>query len=280
LRKLQLISEAKRLCPDVIIVLGEDLSRFRNASKHLYAFLRSFSWNARCERLGFDAVNVTHPCKRDVISFLDRVDDTAAALGAVDTVLFTDAGRIGYNTDTTGFERAFATGMRGASLDRVTQLGAGGAGSAVSDALLRLGVRELTIIDLDADRARELAAQLSARHDATVDAAGPDQLPDAVRRADGVVHCTPTGMAAHPGMPFAADLLRPDLWVADIVYRPLHTDLLTAATSAGCRTLDGGRMAVYQAVDALELITGQRPDPDRMIRHFHELVASHEIPTR
>jgi hypothetical protein len=53
---LQLISEAKRLCPDVVIVLGEDLTRFRNASKELYAFLRSFSWNARCERLGFDEV--------------------------------------------------------------------------------------------------------------------------------------------------------------------------------------------------------------------------------
>ncbi|EDU48933.1 hypothetical protein PTRG_06013 [Pyrenophora tritici-repentis Pt-1C-BFP] len=54
LRKLQLIHEAKRVCPDVVIVLGEDLTRFRDASKHLYAFLRSFSWNSRCERLGFD----------------------------------------------------------------------------------------------------------------------------------------------------------------------------------------------------------------------------------
>jgi nucleotidyltransferase/DNA polymerase involved in DNA repair len=56
LRKLQLIHEAKKACPDVVIVLGEDLTRFRNASKELYAFLRSFSWNSRCERLGFDEV--------------------------------------------------------------------------------------------------------------------------------------------------------------------------------------------------------------------------------
>ncbi|MBZ4486384.1 shikimate dehydrogenase [Microbacterium sp. cx-55] len=235
---------------------------------------------AWCERLGFDAVNVTHPCKRDVIAYLDRVDETAAALGAVNTVLFTESGRIGHNTDTTGFERAFRTGMPDAHLDRVTQLGAGGAGSAVSDALLRLGVRDLTIVDIDTARATELAAELSARHDARVTTAGTDDLPDAVHRSDGVVHCTPTGMAAHPGMPFPEDLLRPDLWVADIVYRPLRTELLTAAASAGCTTLDGGRMAVYQAVDALELITGQRPDPDRMIRHFHDLVASHEIPIR
>lgn len=56
LHKLQLITEARKVCPDVVIVLGEDLTRFRNVSKQLYAFLRSFSWNSRCERLGFDEV--------------------------------------------------------------------------------------------------------------------------------------------------------------------------------------------------------------------------------
>ncbi|KAJ4356196.1 uncharacterized protein N0V89_004226 [Didymosphaeria variabile] len=60
LYKLQLIKEAKKICPDVVIVLGEDLTRFRNASKELYAFLRSFSWNSRCERLGFDEVGTFH----------------------------------------------------------------------------------------------------------------------------------------------------------------------------------------------------------------------------
>lgn len=56
---MQLIKEAKRLCPDVIIVLGEDLTRFRNASKELYAFLKSFSWNRKVERLGFDEVCIS-----------------------------------------------------------------------------------------------------------------------------------------------------------------------------------------------------------------------------
>jgi shikimate dehydrogenase len=235
------------------------------------------SW---CERLGFDAVNVTHPCKQRVIEHLDRVDSTAAALGAVNTVLFTPEGRVGYNTDTTGFEQAFATGMPGVALGRVTQLGAGGAGSAVADALLRLGVRHLTIIDLDPMRAGELAAQLAERHAARVEIAGTEDLPAALAVSDGVVHCTPTGMAEHPGMPFAAELLRPDLWVADIVYRPLVTELLSAARDAGCVTLDGGRMAVHQAVDAFELITGRRPDPQRMIREFHDLVSGPEILAR
>lgn len=56
MHKLQLITEAKRVCPDVVIVLGEDLTRFRDASKQIYGFLSSFSWNGRCERLGFDEV--------------------------------------------------------------------------------------------------------------------------------------------------------------------------------------------------------------------------------
>jgi shikimate dehydrogenase len=84
-------------------------------------------------------------------------------------------------------------------------------------------------------------------------------------------------MHDHPGIPFSPALLRPELWVADIVYRPLETALLQAARAAGCRTLDGGRMAVFQAVDAFELITGIRPDADRMIGTFHRLVADDEL---
>jgi DNA polymerase iota len=60
LRKLQLIREARQMCPDVVIVLGEDLTRFRNASKDLYSFLRAFSWNSKVERLGFDEVRWSH----------------------------------------------------------------------------------------------------------------------------------------------------------------------------------------------------------------------------
>ena len=56
LHKLQLIKEAKQVCPDVVIVLGEDLTKFRDASKDLYLFLRSFVWGGRIEKLGFDEV--------------------------------------------------------------------------------------------------------------------------------------------------------------------------------------------------------------------------------
>ncbi|MDT5311064.1 MAG: shikimate dehydrogenase [Mycobacterium sp.] len=223
--------------------------------------------------LGFNALNVTHPCKQLVIAHLDTVDAAAAALGAVNTVVFDGTRTIGYNTDAPGFATGFAEGLPGASTANVVLLGAGGAGAAVGHALLDLGADHLTVVDLDVDRAAALAGELSTRHpDARVDASAFDKLAVLLPHSDGVVHCTPTGMADHPGLPFDESLLHQNLWVADIVYRPLDTALLTAARRVGCRTLDGGHMAVHQATTAFELITGIVPDAARMSRHFRSLV--------
>lgn len=222
--------------------------------------------------LGYDALNVTHPCKQLVLPHLDALDDAAAALGAVNTVIFGDGETVGYNTDAPGFATGFAEGLPGADTANVVLLGAGGAGAAVGHALLDLGVEHLTVVDIDVERASGLARDLAAGHvDARVDASEFDKLSVLLPGSDGVVHCTPTGMADHPGIPFGAELLHPGLWVADIVYRPLNTALLTAARSAGCRTLDGGHMAVHQATTAFELITGITPDAGRMSRHFRSL---------
>jgi shikimate dehydrogenase len=223
--------------------------------------------------MGFDAVNVTHPCKQLVLEHLDHVDPVAATLGAVNTVLFTEDGTVGHNTDTTGFAHGFVEGLPDAAMNNVVLLGAGGAGTAVADALLRMGAGHLTIVDLDVERAAALARELATRHPlARVDASSFDKLSVLLPESDGVVHATPTGMAEHPGIAFDPALLHPRLWVADIVYRPLDTALLQAARTAGCRTLDGGHMAVHQAVDALALITGITPDAGRMSAHFRELV--------
>ncbi len=86
------------------------------------------------------------------------------------------------------------------------------------------------------------------------------------------MHATFVGMHSHPGLPVPAELLRPDLWVADIVYRPLVTELVAAATALGAPVLDGGHMATGQAVDTFRLITGLEPDAARMRAHFLELI--------
>jgi shikimate dehydrogenase len=224
---------------------------------------------------GYRGVNVTHPAKRLVLDHLDEIAPDAARIGAVNTVVFTDGGAVGHNTDRTGFTRGLSTGLGadeppGARLDRVVLLGAGGAGAAAAHALLDLGTTELAVVDTDIDAATRLA-------EATGGTAGtPDDLPRLLARADGLVHATPSGMAEHPGLPLPEELLDPRLWVADIVYRPLHTELLRAARRRGCRTVDGGAMAVHQAVDSFALFTGRTPDAGRMTRHFVELVEAEE----
>lgn len=222
---------------------------------------------ADAERRGFAGLNITHPCKQAVIPLLHELSPHAQAIGAVNTIHFYGGRRTGYNTDAWGFEESFRHDMQGASLAGVVQVGAGGAGAATAYALLELGARELRIFDSDPGRAEALAASLSECF--------PDRevrawrgLPEAIAGADGIVNATPMGMAKHPGSAVPAGLLHPDLWVADIVYFPRETQLLSAARAAGCRTLDGGGMAVYQAVRAFEIFTGRTADAERMRRHF------------
>jgi shikimate dehydrogenase len=219
------------------------------------------------ERMGFQGLNITHPCKQAVIPLLHRLSDEAAALGAVNTVVLRDGERVGHNTDCSGFGASFREGLAGVALARAVQLGAGGAGAAVAHAVLDAGVRELTLFDIDPTRAAALAAALSTRFGAGRAVAGTD-LKAAMAKADGLVHATPTGTAAHPGLPLDVALLAPRHWVAEIVYFPLETPLLAAARAKNCRVLDGGGMAVHQAADAFRLFTGRAPDVSRMRATF------------
>ncbi|WP_037305355.1 shikimate dehydrogenase [Amycolatopsis orientalis] len=223
---------------------------------------------AAARTAGFDGLNITHPVKQRVLPYLDEIAPEAAALGAVNTVVFREGLATGHNTDMTGFARNLTQGLPDADLDTVVLLGAGGAGAAVAHALLSLGAGRLIVHDVDSVRAGILVAGLRRRFGEERARAG--SLDD-LRTADGLVHATPTGMAAYPGSPVPAGALRPGMWVADIVYRPLETELLKLARERGCRTLHGGGMVVFQAADSFRLFTGAEPDADRMIRHFEAL---------
>jgi shikimate dehydrogenase len=230
------------------------------------------------ERFGFAGLNITHPCKQAVIPLLHELSDDARALGAVNTVVLRDGKRIGHNTDMSGFAEGFRRGLPDAKRDRVVQIGAGGAGSAVAHALLTLGVGRLSVFDTDKARAEAVAGALCAHFGEGRAVAGAD-LPAAMAEADGVVNCTPVGMAKYPGLPLPKELLRPAHWVAEIVYFPLETELLRTARALGCATLDGGRMAVFQAVGAFRLFTGLEPDAERMLRHFKEMIGARPTAT-
>ncbi|MCK3777842.1 shikimate dehydrogenase [Ensifer sesbaniae] len=222
---------------------------------------------AEAERQGFAGLNITHPCKQAVIAYLDELAPDAQRLGAVNTVVLKGGRRYGHNTDWWGFAEGFTRGLPDADLCFAVQLGAGGAGVATAYAALSLGLKRLAVFDREPDRAQSLAEMLTALFPEADISAGTD-LAAAMRSASGLIHATPTGMANYPGLPLDGDLLDPRHWVAEIVYFPLETALLAEARRRGCRTLDGGGMAVFQAVGAFRLFTGLEPDAARMLNHF------------
>lgn len=221
--------------------------------------------------MGFAGLNITFPCKQAVIPLLDELSDEARAMGAVNTVVARQGRLVGHNTDGSGWAWGFRRALPAADLSHVVLLGAGGAGSAIAHAVLRLGAGRLVLVDSDAARAQSLAAALNGLY-------GPHTTAEtnaarALQGASGLIHATPTGMDKLPGLPLDAALLRPTLWVSEIVYFPLDTALLQAARERGCAVADGGHMAVGQALGAFELFTGLHADPARMDAHFRRLVA-------
>ena len=223
---------------------------------------------------GYAAVNVTHPFKQRIMPCLDSLSEAAATIDAVNLVLIGEQ-FAGDNTDWSGFEWAIATGLPGAAFGLVAQVGAGGAGSATAYALLRHGAEDVAVLDVDVASARRVADRYTPLFPRQRIRAEPvDALPDVLAHADGVVHATPVGMAKHPGTAFDVGLLAPHAWLAEIVYRPIETELVHAARARGHHVLDGSRMAVGQAVDSFRLITGVEPDAERMGAHMLELIAS------
>jgi shikimate dehydrogenase len=221
-------------------------------------------------REGYSGLNITFPCKQAVMPLLHGVSEEARAIGAVNTVVIAGGKLTGHNTDASGWAWGFRRALPDADLSRVVLLGAGGAGAAVGYAALELGVRELSILDADPSRAAALASRLGAQFKGRKVAQGRD-LKAELQSANGLIHCTPTGMAGHAGMPLDEKLLRPAMWVSDIVYVPLETELLKASKRAGCRIMDGGHMNVGQAIGGFRLFTGRDADAARMDGHFRSL---------
>lgn len=250
-----------------------DLSDHPDAEQHLGEILREHA--AR----GFTGFNVTHPYKQRVIAHLDDLSDAARTLGAVNNVIQTDAGWVGDNTDHSGFLGGLRAKLpEGAPRRSAVLFGAGGAGAAVASALLNFGVQTLYVIDPQDAQLVQLEAQLGANLSAgtRLITGGPDMADMWVPGADAVINATPIGMEHIPGVPFDVSLLSRGQWVADVIYRPVETQLLAAARALGCATVDGTAMLVEQAADTFELQTGRSADRVRMREQLqHQLSAAH-----
>ncbi|QOZ29330.1 shikimate dehydrogenase [Bradyrhizobium sp. CCBAU 51753] len=221
-------------------------------------------------RLGFAGVNVTFPYKEAVVDLLDDLVPDARAIGAVNTIVVDGSRLIGHNTDATGFARAIqpllATTPRGV----IALIGAGGVGKAIAFALAGLGVGELRIFDSDPARAAQLADRLqgaiAVRSAASVEAA--------VEGAAGLVNATPIGMLPNRDTPVPDTLLHPAMWVADAVYSPLWTPLLSAAKAKGAEVMTGRDLAIGAAADAFALFTGMTPSVAAMGNAFDAVMAA------
>jgi shikimate dehydrogenase len=221
--------------------------------------------------IGFAGINVTYPCKQAVMTLLDALSEEARTIGAVNTVVRDGSRLVGHNTDGSGWSWGFRRALPHADLSRVVLLGAGGAGSACADAVLRLGAERLIIVDKDGPRAADLAMRLNGHFSGSRASASPG-VAAALDGATGLIQATPAGMVKMPGTPVPEQLLRPEMWVSEIVYMPLETPLLKAARRIGCPTADGGHMNVGQAVRGFKLFTGLDADAARMDAHFRQIV--------
>jgi shikimate dehydrogenase len=227
---------------------------------------------------GFAGANITYPFKQEVIALLDAVDPEAAEIGAVNTLAIGPDGRAtGYNFDRRGWRNSFAEslGRERAQDAKVVLVGAGGAGRAVAFALMDLGVAVLVVHDRDKARAMALVADLARSCGASrCRVAGDIEREIAV--SGGLVNATQVGMRGFPGNPVPVSALRESLWVADVIYTPIETELIKAAADRGARVLNGGGMCVHQAIEAFRLFTGVNPDLARMHRAFAAALAARE----
>ena len=224
-------------------------------------------------RLGFAGINVTFPYKEAVVDLLDELSPAAAQIGAVNTIVVRDNRLTGHNTDTTGFARTVSDLVTASSRGAVAVIGAGGVGKAIAFALAGLGVSELRIFDAEPAKASRLAAQIERAGNTKLRIKVADAVEDALSGVAGVINASPVGMLPSRGTPVPEELLHAGLWVADAVYSPLWTPLLTAARAKGAVTITGRDLAIYQAADAFELFTGLTPSTAEMGIAFDEVMA-------
>ena len=216
-------------------------------------------------KANFAGLNVTIPHKELAASLCNVLDESARRAGAVNTLVFEQRGIVGSNTDGYGFIADLAAHdipPTGPAL----LLGAGGAARAIAAVLLDAGAN-VTIANRTHDRAEQLAAALPGLR-----VVSWSHRADALADHHLLVNTTSLGMSGH--QPLDLDLSRAthDLAVADIVYVPLETPLLTHARERGLRTVPGLGMLLHQAVPGFTAWFGQTPVVDQ---ECYELLASH-----
>jgi len=206
--------------------------------------------------------NVTVPYKEKIIPFLDELDEQAAKIGAVNTVLCKNGKWIGYNTDGAGYVRSLVSKFPHLATEKdkkILLLGAGGAAKGIYYALQFDGYKDITIANRTIEKAKEMIGEES-NHVITI-----QQAQTALMQFDIIIQTTSVGMKPNiENSIIEISNVKENAIVSDIVYQPLKTKLLTEAEVVGADIHFGHTMLLYQAQFAFEIWTGKSPTMDNL----------------
>ncbi len=212
--------------------------------------------------LGFVGFNVTMPHKKTMLPLMDELDEAACLAGAVNTVVAKEGRLRGLNTDGSGFVEACEEAGISLSGRRVLVLGAGGAAAAIAVAALGEGASRLCIVNRTQGRAEELGKTLSkVARGAEVLVYPWDEVDEVAVEAEVLINATYLGMNKEDPSPLPYHCITEEKVICDAVYLAGgETDLVRYARAIGARTVSGGRMLLYQGVQAQRIWTGREPN--------------------
>lgn len=220
--------------------------------------------------LDIKGLNVTIPHKIRVLKYLDEIDYTAKQIGAVNTIKFIkNQDRIiakGYNTDSIGAILALKekTSLKDKN---IVICGAGGASRAITFELINNKIKSLILLNRDQTKAKTLYNDLRRNNlNALIKTDSFENIDKYLKNADILIDTTPVGMSPHNDDKaiVRSEQLHSDLLVNDIVYNPLKTSLIKEAETAGCETVSGIKMLLYQGAESFKIWTGINPPLDLM----------------
>jgi len=272
---------SKRINPERekrrLVVIGSPISHslspiIHNAAlksagiEHLYSYeallvkdksLQGFVQKMRNKEIY--GVNVTIPHKTAIIPYLDRITSEASSIGAVNTVFREDDKLVGHNTDYQGFLMSLNDAQIKIKGKTVLILGSGGSARAIAPAIAANNPIEIYLMSRNADSANDLAKGLEKK--IKIISSDENNLKEFVANSDLIINCTPLGMKGKlEGQTLIySNMLNKNQTVVDLVYNPNKTNLLVEAEKAGCKTLNGLSMLIYQAALSFELFTGIKP---------------------
>jgi len=211
-------------------------------------------------------LNVTIPYKEKVFGFvsLEPENSYLRQIGAINTVINKNGQLLGYNTDISGFSKHLKENIDPAN-KKVAIIGAGGAARAVSFALAKSAVKEISIFDIDNSKSENIRKMIrSLFADFLISVVNNiDDLQ--IKNKDLLINATPLGMKPRDPCPIEERQLHKDLFVYDLVYNPAETNLLKLAKKAGAKTSNGLGMLLYQGMQSFEIWTG-KPAPKEVMQ--------------